>query len=198
MPGLNYVAGRCSYSPKKGCCIRSYQPGKICERAAIEAYSIAEKRKPSTEAGQDARNLGNSGADTACDVVTSASHKGRGMSRGESMYSVESSGGRLSPLNISDPLLRAELFREIRLAQTDVKYRGEAWGYYVVQPADALSPELVAWKVYGLDTLKWVVLIASGIDDSRESLPTGERIYLPSTAWLRERIKHYSSFEVRK
>ena len=114
------------------------------------------------------------------------------------MYSVESSGGRLSPLNISDPLLRAELFREIRLAQTDVKYRGEAWGYYVVQPADALSPELVAWKVYGLDTLKWVVLIASGIDDSRESLPTGERIYLPSTAWLRERIKHYSSFEFRK
>ncbi len=40
------------------------------------------------------------------------------------MYSTESSGGRLSPLNISDPLLRAELFREIRLAQTDRNRRG--------------------------------------------------------------------------
>lgn len=41
------------------------------------------------------------------------------------MHSVESSGASLSPLNIADPLLRAELFREIRLAQTDKKYRGD-------------------------------------------------------------------------
>lgn len=111
------------------------------------------------------------------------------------MFSEESTGGRLSPLNISDPLLRAELFREIRCAQTDAGYRGEEWGYYVIQPADALSPELVAWKAYGLDTLKWVVLVAAGMDDSREALPTGERIYLPSTAWLRERIRHYCALE---
>lgn len=45
--------------------------------------------------------------------------------RRKNMYSIESSGSRLSPMNITDPLLRAELFREIRLAQTDRKYRGE-------------------------------------------------------------------------
>ena len=114
------------------------------------------------------------------------------------MYSIESSGGRLSPLNISDPLLRAELFREIRLAQTDRNRRGDSWGYYIVQPADTLSPDLVAWKAYGLDTLKWVVMAAAGLDDSRESLPAGERIYLPSTTWLRERIKHYCTLEGKK
>lgn len=111
------------------------------------------------------------------------------------MYSVESSGGRLSPLNIGDPLLRAELFREIRLAQTDVKYRGEQWGFYVIQPADILMPELIAWKAYGVDTLKWVVQAAAALDDSREALQAGERIYLPTTVWLRERIKHYCEME---
>ena len=111
------------------------------------------------------------------------------------MYSVESSGARLSPLNISDPLLRAELFRDIRLAQTDRKYRDDQWGYYTVQPADMLSPELVAWKAYGIDTLKWVVMAAAGLDDTRETLTGGTRMYLPTTVWLRERIKHYCRME---
>ena len=111
------------------------------------------------------------------------------------MYSTESSGTRLSPLNITDPLLRAELFREIRLAQTDRKYRGDEWGYYTIQPADIYSPELIAWKAYGVDTLKWVVMAAAGLDDTRELLEAGKRIYLPTTVWIRERIKHYCAME---
>lgn len=111
------------------------------------------------------------------------------------MYSVESSGARLSPLNIADPLLRAELFRDIRLAQTDKKYRDGQWGYYVIQPADILSPELIAWKAYGVDTLKWVVMAAAGLDDTRAKLEAGKRIYLPTTVWIRERVKHYCDME---
>jgi len=111
------------------------------------------------------------------------------------MYSVESSGARLSPLNITDPLLRAELLREIRFAQTDRKYRGDDWGYYVVQPADVLSPELIAWKAYGVDTLKWVIMAAACLDDTRQRLISGTTIYLPTTAWIRERIKHYCELE---
>ncbi len=111
------------------------------------------------------------------------------------MYSTESSGSRLSPLNITDPLLRAELFREIRLAQTDKKYRGDEWGYYIIQPADIYSPELIAWKAYAVDTLKWVVMAAAGLDDTRELLEAGKRIYLPTTVWIRERIKHYCAME---
>lgn len=99
---------------------------------------------------------------------------------------------RLSPLNVSDPLVRVELYREIRDAQDS---RPTGWVAYEVQPADALMPELIAYKVYKLDTLKWVVLIAAGLDNPRERLKEGETLYLPSTAWIRDRIKHYQTVE---
>lgn len=106
---------------------------------------------------------------------------------------VQSTGGRLSPLNINDPLLRSELFREIRHAQENpTKLDGDYWGVYTIQPADVLSPELIAYKVYGLDTLKWVILVATGLDDSREQIEAGTDIYLPTASYLRERIKHYT------
>ncbi|MBQ7609126.1 MAG: hypothetical protein IJU76_14345 [Desulfovibrionaceae bacterium] len=114
------------------------------------------------------------------------------------MYSVDSSGGKLSPLNIEDPLLRAEFFREIRQAQLDRKYRtGDTWAWYEVQPADVRMPELIAWKLYNLDTLKWVIMVAAILDDTRDFLRAGTIIYLPSTTWIRERIRYYSRLEQR-
>lgn len=111
---------------------------------------------------------------------------------------ITASGGRLSPMNIADPLMRGELYREIREAQTNSSKRDSNWGAYTIQPGDTLSPELVALKTYGLDTLKWVILIACGLDDSRERLDDGETIYLPQAAWLRERIRYYTAQEIRK
>lgn len=105
-----------------------------------------------------------------------------------------STGGRMSPENIHDVLIRAELYREIRAAQTSDTLRKD-WGVYTVQPADALMPELIAYKVYTMDTLKWVILIAAGLDDPRERLEAGTVLYLPSRAWIRERIKLYMAFE---
>ena len=99
---------------------------------------------------------------------------------------------RLSPLNIADPLVRVELYREIRDAQSS---RQAGWVAYEVQPADALMPELIAYKVYKLDTLKWVVMVAAERDNPRERLGEGTTLYLPSTAWIRERIKHYQMIE---
>ena len=106
-----------------------------------------------------------------------------------------SSGGELSPYTIRDPLLRAELYRAIRLAQESIALRDGEWGWYEIQPGDALSADLVAWKVYGLDTLKWVVLVAAGLDDSRGRLEEGLRIFLPPAVWIHERIQHYVSLE---
>lgn len=111
------------------------------------------------------------------------------------MSDITSTGGRLSYMNIDDRILRVELFREIRKAQTAEKYRGTEWGSYEIQPADVLSPELIAYKCYGLDTLKWVVMVAAGLDDPREQLQAGETIYLPKTSYLRERIKYYEQLE---
>lgn len=105
----------------------------------------------------------------------------------------QSTGGRLSPLNIDDPLLRAELFREIRQAQENPsKLDGDYWGSYTIQVADVLFPELVAYKIYGLDTLKWVITVATGLDDTRDKMEAGTVIYVPTAAYLRERIKHYT------
>ena len=44
IPGLNYVAGRCSYFPS-GFCIRSYQPGKICEGQVLRNAQYLKKKK---------------------------------------------------------------------------------------------------------------------------------------------------------
>ena len=96
---------------------------------------------------------------------------------------------RLSPLNISDVLFRGELYREIRRAQAEDT---DGWREYEVQPADRLMPELIAYKVYGLDTLKWVVCIAASLDDMRVPLTVGAILKLPPTSWIRERIRYYS------
>lgn len=99
---------------------------------------------------------------------------------------------RLSALQIEDPLIRVELYREIRNYQDNPP---ADWVEYEIQAADALMPELIAYKVYRLDNLKWLVMIAAGLDDPRERLEVGNIIYLPPTAWLRERIKYWQTFE---
>lgn len=99
---------------------------------------------------------------------------------------------RMSPLQIEDPLIRVELYREIRNYQETPP---DDWTEYEIQAADALMPELIAYKVYKLDTLKWVVMIAAGLDDPRERLEVGSIIHLPPAVWIRERIKYWQTFE---
>lgn len=98
---------------------------------------------------------------------------------------------RLSPYNIEDDLLRAELYREIRDQQDLTE-----WSAYEVQPVEALRPELVAYNVYGTREMKWLILIAAKLDDMRDLLQAGEELRLPSPAWVRQRIKYYSGLEV--
>ena len=59
-------------------------------------------------------------------------------------------------------------------------------------------PELMAYRAYSMDTLKWV------ISDRRRPLMTPEErveagtvLTLPTTAWLRERIRHYAEMETQ-
>jgi len=92
---------------------------------------------------------------------------------------------RLSPYNITDDLKRVDIYREIRNGS-------DSWAEYEIQPDEILRPELLAYRAYGTDELKWVILIAAGLDDMRETLTAGETIKLPTTAWIRERIKYYS------
>lgn len=108
---------------------------------------------------------------------------------------LDSTGGRLSPENIADVLLRTELYREVRAAQEKELEKG--WFTYEIQPSEILMPELIAYRAYSLDTLKWVILIAAGLDDPRERLEAGTVLTLPTTSWLRERIRHYAAMETQ-
>jgi hypothetical protein len=97
---------------------------------------------------------------------------------------------RLSPYNVPDPLVRAALYREIRDGS-------DSWPKYEIQPDEVLRPELVAYRHYGTDALKWVVLVVAGLDDYRERLAEGETISLPPSTWIRERILHYQAVSTR-
>ena len=92
---------------------------------------------------------------------------------------------RLNAYNVSDDLIRAELYKEIRDGAENM---AEGWTEYEIQPAERLSPELVSYRFYGTDALKWVGLIVSDLDDYREGLPVGETIFLPPIAHIRRRI----------
>ena len=92
---------------------------------------------------------------------------------------------RLSPYNVTDDIRRSDLYREIRKGN-------DGWPAYTIQPDEVLRPELTAFRYYGTDQLKWVVLIAAKLDDLREPMTAGTEIRLPPIAWIRERIKYYA------
>ncbi len=94
---------------------------------------------------------------------------------------------RLSPYNITDPLIRNELYREIRKGQIE----NNGWLEYEIKPDERLRPELAGYRVYGSNDMKWVIMIAAGLDDMRGELEEGSMIKLPEAAWIRERILYY-------
>lgn len=95
---------------------------------------------------------------------------------------------RLSPYNIADDLTRAELYREVRAGDP-------SWPEREVRLDETLKPELLAYRHYGTDELKWVVLIVAGLDDMREALEAGSVLRLPPVTWIRERIRFHSGEE---
>lgn len=97
---------------------------------------------------------------------------------------------RLSAYNITDTLARADLYREIRNGQA----ANNGWTEYVIKPDERLRPELAGYRAYGSNDMKWIILIAAGLDDMRGSLEEGMTIKLPSANWLRERILFYQNW----
>ena len=92
---------------------------------------------------------------------------------------------RLSPYNITDDLVRTELYRAIREGD-------ESWPTYETQPGETLMPELAAYRHYGMEGLKWVVMIVAGLDEPRESMESGVTLQLPPIQWIRQKIIEYT------
>ena len=85
---------------------------------------------------------------------------------------------------ISDSLYRVKLYDEIRQAEGD-------FSEYEVSMGETLLPEVIAVRKWNDETLGWVVMIASEIDDPRREIEAGITLLLPSITWLRDRIRHY-------
>ena len=114
-------------------------------------------------------------------------------------YDRSSTANTLSSYVIGDTLMRSELYREIRAAQTDPDVRGSGqWGAWSVSPDESLRPDLIAYRAYGADGLRWVVMVAASLDDSRERIEAGTTLWLPTAEWIHDRLRHYSSIEVRE
>ena len=96
---------------------------------------------------------------------------------------------RFSPDQITDPLMRLRMYREIR-QQTPLIHR-KHWAEHTIAPSEVLAPDLIAYRVYQNKNLKWVVLAAAGLDDYRRTLESGDTLMLPDLEWLRDRIRYY-------
>ena len=60
-------------------------------------------------------------------------------------------GNRLDPMLIQDPLMRAQLYADMR---RQTPYRGpEYWTEYTVNPGERLMPELIAVRVWNDESL---------------------------------------------
>lgn len=92
---------------------------------------------------------------------------------------------------IPDNLYRAALYREL-INQTPYISK-EHWYEHTIQPGEVLMPELIAYRVYGDERLKWVVLITAGLSDYRQAMEAGNTLTLPSQEWLLDRIKYYTT-----
>lgn len=102
-------------------------------------------------------------------------------------------GNRLDPMLIQDPLMRAQLYADMRRR---TPYRGpEYWTEYTVNPGERLMPELIAVRVWNDESLKWAVMVVAELDDPRREIEAATVLTLPSREWLRDRIKHYQSLD---
>lgn len=95
---------------------------------------------------------------------------------------------RYDDRNIADPILRAELRKEV-LAMCESNDQNLT-NYYVL-PDEEYRPDLLAFRVWGTEDLRWVVTLASGNEDESQPMVIGRKLKLPPAAWIREMIRHF-------
>ncbi|WP_277268301.1 hypothetical protein [Pantoea septica] len=97
---------------------------------------------------------------------------------------------RYDDRNISDPVLRALLRQEVMK-----KCESSDQNLYVryVRPDEAYRPDLLAYRLWGVHELRWVVTLAAGLEDESEAMTIGQKLYLPPAVWIREMIRHFEN-----
>lgn len=96
---------------------------------------------------------------------------------------------RLDDRNIEDPVLRSYMRRVVK--QMCDSYDPNLTPHYVTAD-ESYAPDLIASRVYGSETLRWVVTLAAGLEDEADPIAVGTLLKFPPAAWIREQIIHFS------
>lgn len=95
---------------------------------------------------------------------------------------------RYDDRNIADPILRAELRKQVMaMCQSN----DQNLTPYEVRMDEQYRPDLLAWRMWGIHELRWVVTLAAGLEDESEGMTIGRKLKLPPAAWVREMIRHF-------
>jgi len=96
---------------------------------------------------------------------------------------------RLDDRSVEDLILRAYLHREI--IQQSERFDDENNFTYTIKPDEKYRPDLASYRAYGTVELRWVINRIAGHESELEPLQAGQDLSLPSTAFIRDRVRHY-------
>lgn len=92
---------------------------------------------------------------------------------------------RLSDLSIEDHIWRVQLRKKI----LDYIRAGKDLTLYEVRQDERVRPDLTSYRVYGVEDLRWVVVLVAGNDDEFSPLPVGYRLQFPPIVVVRQFIR---------
>ncbi|EDJ7306006.1 hypothetical protein M8D79_004198 [Salmonella enterica] len=95
---------------------------------------------------------------------------------------------RYDDRNITDPILRAELRKEVMAM---CESNDQNLTIYYVLPDEQCRADLVAYRVWGIEALRWVVTLAAGLEDESQGMMVGQKLKLPPATWVREMVRHF-------
>lgn len=64
---------------------------------------------------------------------------------------------------------------------------------YTIKPDEATRSDLAAHRAYGNADLRWVFRLLVGHEAETEFMPVGTTLSLPSSTWIRDRMRDYAS-----
>ncbi|HFU2857304.1 TPA: baseplate protein [Enterobacter cloacae] len=97
---------------------------------------------------------------------------------------------RLDNRSVEDPIIRAYLHREI-IRQSE-RYDDDTNFIYTIKSDEVYRPDLVAYRAWGSEDLRWVINVLAGNEAETDPLPVGQDLTLPSAAFIRDRVRHYT------
>ncbi|QUM78777.1 baseplate wedge protein 53 (plasmid) [Moritella sp. 24] len=95
---------------------------------------------------------------------------------------------RLSDMSIEDDVLRVELYKKV-LNYIESTANIDDIILYEVKEDEQHRPDLLAYRVFGNDDLRWLVMLVAGIDDDFEAIPAGYDLAFPPLAIVRTMIR---------